>query len=100
MEIPILADKTKSIAKAYGVLKEDDGVSYRGVFIIDPAGNLRQFTVNDMPVGRSVDEVLRLVNAFQFVEKHGEVCPANWHVGAATMKPDPKGSVDGYFSKN
>jgi len=69
------------------------------VFIIDPTGNLRQFTVNDNPVGRNVEEVKRLVEAFQFVEKHGEVCPANWKPGAATMKPDPKASVDGYFSK-
>lgn len=99
MEIPIIADKTKSIIKDYGCLKEDEGVAYRGVFIIDPKGNLRQFTVNDNPVGRNVDEVLRLVKAFQFVEVHGEVCPANWKPGSATMKPDPKGSVEGYFSK-
>eukprot|EP00796_Vickermania_ingenoplastis_P001311 gene1311-760_t len=99
MEIPIIADKTKSIIRSYGCLKEDDGVAYRGVFIIDPRGNLRQFTVNDLPVGRSVEEVLRLVKAFQFVEVHGEVCPANWKPGAATMKPDPKASVDGFFSK-
>ncbi|KPA75095.1 tryparedoxin peroxidase (TRYP) [Leptomonas pyrrhocoris] len=99
MEIPILADKTKSIARAYGVLKEDDGVAYRGVFIIDPTGKLRQITINDMPVGRNVEEVVRLVEALQFVEKHGEVCPANWKPGSATMKPDPKESVSGYFSK-
>jgi alkyl hydroperoxide reductase subunit AhpC len=59
---------------------------------------LRQITVNDLPVGRSVDETLRLVKAFQFVDKHGEVCPANWTPGAATMKADPKGSME-YFSK-
>ncbi|EPY41265.1 cytosolic tryparedoxin peroxidase, trypanosomatid typical 2-Cys peroxiredoxin [Angomonas deanei] len=99
MKIPILADKKKDIATAYGVLKEDEGVAYRGVFIIDPKGNLRQFTVNDLPVGRNVEEVLRLVKAFQFVEKHGEVCPANWHPGSATMKPDPKASIEGFFSK-
>lgn len=100
MEIPILADKTKSIMKAYGVLKEDEGISYRGLFIIDTKGNVRQITVNDNPVGRNVDEVKRLVEAFQFVEKHGEVCPANWKPGSATMKPDPKASIEGYFSKN
>lgn len=100
MEIPILADKTKSIIKDYGVLVEGAGVAYRGVFIIDPKGNLRQFTVNDNPVGRNVEEVLRLVKAFQFVEVHGEVCPANWKPGSATMKPDPKASVEGYFSKH
>uniref|UniRef100_A0A0A9Z6C1 thioredoxin-dependent peroxiredoxin n=1 Tax=Lygus hesperus TaxID=30085 RepID=A0A0A9Z6C1_LYGHE len=98
MEIPIIADKTKSIIRAYGCLKEDDGIAYRGVFIIDPEGKLRQFTVNDNPVGRNVDEVLRLVKAFQFVAEHGEVCPANWKPGDAAMKPDPKASVEGYFS--
>ncbi|EPY37140.1 cytosolic tryparedoxin peroxidase, trypanosomatid typical 2-Cys peroxiredoxin [Strigomonas culicis] len=99
MQIPILADKTKAIARSYGVLKRDEGIAYRGVFIIDPKGVLRQITINDLPVGRNVSEVLRLVTAFQYVEKHGEVCPAGWTPGAATMKPDPKGSVEGYFSK-
>ncbi|KAG5509134.1 hypothetical protein JKF63_06143 [Porcisia hertigi] len=99
MEIPILADKTHCIARSYGVLEETQGAAYRGVFIIDPKGTLRQFTVNDTPVGRNVEEVLRLLEAFQFVEKHGEVCPANWKKGDATMKPEPKASVEGYFSK-
>ena len=97
MKIPILADLTKDVSKAYGVLKEDEGVAFRGVFIIDPSQNLRQITINDLPVGRNVDETLRLLQAFQFVEKHGEVCPANWKPGAKTMKADPKGSQD-YFS--
>lgn len=100
LEIPILADKTKAISRAYGVLNEDDGTAYRGVFIIDPKGNLRQFTVNDNPVGRNTDEVLRLLKAFQFVEEHGEVCPANWKPGAATMKPNTKEAVEDFFSKN
>ncbi|KAF8306852.1 tryparedoxin peroxidase [Trypanosoma cruzi] len=82
--------------KSYGVLKEEDGVAYRGLFIIDPKQNLRQITVNDLPVGRDVDEALRLVKAFQFVEKHGEVCPANWKPGDKTMKPDPEKSKE-YF---
>jgi alkyl hydroperoxide reductase subunit AhpC len=68
-----------------------------GLFIINEAGVLRQITVNDLPVGRSVDEVLRLVTAFKHVDKHGEVCPAGWTPGAATMKADPKGSLE-YFS--
>lgn len=97
MNIPILADKTKSIMKSYGVLKEDDGVAYRGLFIIDPKQNLRQITINDLPVGRDVDEALRLVKAFQFVEEHGEVCPANWRPGGKTMKADTQKSKD-YFS--
>ncbi|CBH14230.1 tryparedoxin peroxidase [Trypanosoma equiperdum] len=100
MNIPILADKTKSIMKAYGVLKEEDGVAYRGLFIIDPQQNLRQITINDLPVGRNVDETLRLVKAFQFVEKHGEVCPANWKPGSKTMKADPNGSQDYFSSMN
>lgn len=97
MNIPILADKTKSIMKSYGVLKEDEGVAYRGLFIIDTKQNLRQITVNDLPVGRNVDETLRLVKAFQFVEEHGEVCPANWRPGGKTIKADPQKSKE-YFS--
>ncbi|KAL3868307.1 hypothetical protein ACJMK2_041130 [Sinanodonta woodiana] len=96
MNIPLLADKTCEISSAYGVLKEDEGVAFRGLFIIDGKGNLRQITVNDMPVGRSVDETLRLVQAFQFTDKHGEVCPANWKPGSDTMKPSPKESQS-YF---
>ncbi len=63
-----------------------------GLFIISPTGILRQITVNDLPVGRNVDETLRLVKAFQYVDVHGEVCPANWTPGAKTMKADPEGS--------
>jgi len=74
------------------------GVSFRGLFVIDDKGNLRQITINDLPVGRSVDETLRLVQAFQFTDKHGEVCPAGWKPGDSTMKPDPKGSKS-YFAK-
>lgn len=97
MNIPILADTNHAIAKAYGVLKEDEGIAYRGLFIIDPAGTTRQITVNDLPVGRDVDETLRLLQAFQYVDKHGEVCPANWKPGKKTMKPDPQGSQE-YFA--
>lgn len=69
----------------------------RGTFIIDPAGLIRQATINDLPVGRNIDEAIRLIKAFQFVEKHGEVCPANWEEGKKTMKADPEKSKD-YFS--
>ncbi|XP_064625581.1 peroxiredoxin-2-like isoform X2 [Lineus longissimus] len=99
MKIPLMEDKNCSIARAYGVLKEDEGIPYRGLFIIDGKQNLRQITINDLPVGRSVDEVLRLVQAFQFTDTHGEVCPAGWKPGAKTMKPDTKGSKD-YFEKS
>ena len=97
MNIPLIADLTRSVAASYGVLKEDEGVAYRGLFIIDPSGNLRQITVNDMPIGRSVDETLRLVQAFQFNAEHGEVCPAGWKPGQKSMKADPQGS-QAYFA--
>ncbi|KAJ8923197.1 hypothetical protein NQ315_001751 [Exocentrus adspersus] len=97
MDIPLLADKSMSIARSYGVLDEETGVPFRGLFIIDGNGILRQVTVNDLPVGRSVDETLRLVQAFKFTDEHGEVCPAGWKPGKKTMKPDPNASKD-YFS--
>ncbi|KAK7582595.1 hypothetical protein V9T40_014040 [Parthenolecanium corni] len=96
MNIPLLADKSAIIAKAYGVYNEETGIPFRGLFIIDDKGVLRQVTINDLPVGRSVDETLRLVQAFQFTDKNGEVCPANWKPGKQTMKPDPKGAQE-YF---
>ncbi|XP_018496816.1 peroxiredoxin 1 isoform X2 [Galendromus occidentalis] len=98
MNIPLLADKSMDIARAYDVLEEKEGITFRGLYIIDGKGILRQITVNDLPVGRSVDETLRLVQAFQFVDKHGEVCPANWKPGADTMIPDTKASKT-FFAK-
>lgn len=89
---PLLSDFNKKIARDYDVLLEDSGVALRGLFIINPKGVLVQMTVNDLPVGRSVDETLRLIKAFQFVEKNGEVCPADWKPDSPTIKPDPKGS--------
>lgn len=94
---PLLGDVSHEIGTKYGV-HSDNGLSLRGLFIIDPKGILRQITINDFPVGRSVDETLRLVQAFQFVEKHGEVCPAGWKPGSATIKPDVEKSKE-YFSK-
>lgn len=73
IEYPLLADLTKKVSSDYGVLLEDAGFSLRGLFIIDPNQVVRQITINDLPVGRSVDETLRLIKAFQFVDKHGEV---------------------------
>ncbi|KAL1778590.1 Peroxiredoxin-1, partial [Sigmodon hispidus] len=69
-----------------------------GLFIIDDRGTIQQITINDLPVGRSVDEVLKLVQAFQFTDKHGEVCPAGWKPGSDTINPDVKQSKE-YFSK-
>jgi len=94
---PLIADLDKKIAQAYDVLL-GGGIALRGLFLIDKQGVVRHQVVNDLPLGRSVEEALRLVKALQFVEKHGEVCPANWHEGDATIKPDPKGSQE-YFSK-
>ncbi|XP_064604106.1 peroxiredoxin-2-like [Liolophura sinensis] len=98
LKYPLLSDFQKNISRDYGVLLEDEGVALRGLFIIDPKGLVRQVTINDLPVGRSVEETLRLIRAFQFVEKYGEVCPANWQPDSATIKPTPDGSKE-YFQK-
>jgi len=95
---PLLADMTKEIAWQHGVLLEEAGVALRGLFIIDDKNVVQHSTVNNLGVGRNVDEVLRLVEAFQYTAKHGEVCPAGWTKGADTMKPDPVGSQE-YFKK-
>ncbi|KAF2704046.1 peroxiredoxin TSA1 [Pleomassaria siparia CBS 279.74] len=92
VNIPLLSDKNHSLSKDYGVLIEDEGIALRGLFLIDPAGIVRQITVNDLPVGRSVDETLRLIDAFQFTDKYGEVCPANWIPGQETIKATPEGN--------
>ncbi|KAF8307703.1 peroxiredoxin [Clavulina sp. PMI_390] len=97
LKLPLIADPSHKISRDYGVLLEDEGIALRGLFIIDPKGTLRQMTINDLSVGRSVDETIRLVKALQFTDKHGEVCPVNWQEGGDTIKPDPKESLD-YFS--
>lgn len=97
---PLLSDFNKEISARYNVLLQDSGIALRGLFIIDKDGLLRQFSVNDLPVGRSVDETLRLIKAFQFVEKHGEVCPANWQPDSKTIKPNPKDSKEYFESVN
>ncbi|XP_046406509.1 peroxiredoxin 1-like [Ischnura elegans] len=96
MNIPLLADKTMQIARSYGTLDEESGCPLRGLFIIDSKQVLRQATINDFPVGRSVEEVLRLVQAFQYTDVNGEVCPANWRPGSKTMVPEPSKSKE-YF---
>ncbi|GAP90581.1 putative peroxiredoxin [Rosellinia necatrix] len=100
LQLPLISDKSQKISRSYGVLLEDEGVALRGLFIIDPKGVLRQITVNDLPVGRDVEETLRLVQAFQFTDEHGEVCPAGWHTGSKTMKADPKGSLEYFAAQN
>lgn len=79
---PLIADLKKEVARAYGVLKEEAGVAYRGLFLIDRQGIVRHQLVNDLPLGRSVEEALRLLDALIFHETHGEVCPANWQAGS------------------
>ncbi|XP_040847958.1 thioredoxin-dependent peroxide reductase, mitochondrial isoform X1 [Ochotona curzoniae] len=98
MNIALLSDLTKQISRDYGVLLEGSGVALRGLFIIDPNGVIKHLSVNDLPVGRSVEETLRLVKAFQYVETHGEVCPANWTPNSPTIKPNPTASKE-YFEK-
>ncbi|KAF6213453.1 hypothetical protein GE061_011172 [Apolygus lucorum] len=94
--IPILADRTAQIAKDYEVYDEENGIPFRGLFIIDDIQHLRQIIVNDLPVGRSVEETLRLVRALQFHDEHGEVCPADWKPGDMTILPTPEGAME-YF---
>jgi alkyl hydroperoxide reductase subunit AhpC len=97
IRFPLLADVNKEAARSYQVLNEG-GVALRGLFLISPEGNMEYQVVHNLGVGRSVDETLRALEAFQYVAKHGEVCPANWKKGSDTMKPDPKGSQE-YFGK-
>jgi peroxiredoxin (alkyl hydroperoxide reductase subunit C) len=98
LRYPLVADLNKSIARAYDVLVADGSVALRGLFLIDRQGVVRHQLVNDLPLGRSVDEALRMVKALQFFETNGEVCPADWKEGSATIKPDPKGSQS-FFEK-
>jgi len=98
LAIPLLSDLTHKISQDYGVYLEDHGHTLRGLFIIDDKGVLRQITMNDLPVGRSVDETLRLVQAFKYTDAHGEVCPAGWKPGADTIIPNPSDKLK-YFEK-
>ncbi|KAH8922333.1 thioredoxin-like protein [Atractiella rhizophila] len=97
LKMTLLSDENHKISKAYGVLLEEEGIALRGLFIIDPKGILRQMTINDTQVGRSVPETIRLVQAFQYTDEHGEGCPAGWTPGADGIKQDPIGAKD-YFS--
>ena len=103
MKIPMISDITHSISKEYGCNireGEDSGVSFRATYIIDGKGILRHMNVNDLPVGRNVEEVLRLVKAFQYTDEHGEVCPSGWRPGKATMTPDHASQKLSDFWKN
>lgn len=102
LEISLLSDVTHEIAKDYGVFcdsGENKGLALRGTFIIDGKGILRHISVNDLNVGRNVDEVLRLVQAFQHSEKFGDVCPAKWKPGEKTMTPNDQDKLNKYWEE-
>lgn len=98
VQYPLVADLTKSISRDYGVLI-NDAIALRGLFLIDKQGVLRHALVNDLPLGRNVDEAIRVLDALQFTEKHGEVCPANWKKGDDAMKPSHDGVAE-YLAKH
>lgn len=98
IQFPLVADITKSIARDYGVLF-DDSIALRGLFLIDKEGIVRHALVNDLPLGRNVDEALRILHALQYTEEHGEVCPANWREGEDSMKPTAEGVAE-YLAKH
>lgn len=91
IKFPLVADLTKQIARDFGVLIEEAGVALRGSFLIDREGKIRHYVINDLPLGRNVDESIRMVEALQFHEEHGEVCPAGWQKGQSGMKDTAEG---------
>lgn len=99
IQYPLVQDLNKAIAKSYGILF-NEAVALRGLFLIDTKGIIRHSVINDLPLGRSVGEALRMVDALQFVETHGDqVCPANWQEGEEAMKPTAQG-VASYLAKH
>lgn len=93
IKYPLVADLNKQISRDYGVLV-DDSVALRGLFLIDKDGIIRHAVINDLSLGRNVEEALRMVDALQFTEQHGEVCPANWKEGDDAMKPTAEGVAE------
>ena len=98
IKFPLVADLSKNIARDYGILFNEE-VALRGLFLIDREGIVRHCVINDLPLGRSVDEALRMVDALQFFEENGEVCPANWKKGEDGMNPSSEGVAD-YLAKH
>jgi peroxiredoxin 2/4 len=98
IKYPLVADLNKEVARKYGVLL-DAGIALRGLFLIDKEGVVRHALINDLPIGRSVDEAVRVLEALQFHEENGDVCPANWHKGEEAMKPTAEG-VAAYLAKH
>ena len=99
VQYAMVADVKHDIAKAYGIEHPEAGVALRASFLIDKNGVVRHQVVNDLPLGRNIDEMLRMVDALQFHEEHGEVCPAQWSKGKEGMKDNPEG-VASYLKKN
>jgi len=97
LKYPLVSDLSKKIAEDYGVLI-DGGVALRGTFLIDKTGVLRHALINDLPLGRNIDEAIRMIDALMFFEQHGEVCPADWKPGGLTIKPGVSESKE-YFKK-
>ncbi|KAF8075591.1 hypothetical protein N665_1079s0016 [Sinapis alba] len=98
LNYPLVSDVTKSISKSFGVLIHDQGIALRGLFIIDKEGVIQHSTINNLGIGRSVDETMRTLQALQYIQENpDEVCPAGWKPGEKSMKPDPKLSKE-YFS--
>ncbi|XP_065010166.1 2-Cys peroxiredoxin BAS1-like, chloroplastic [Musa acuminata AAA Group] len=98
LNYPLISDITKSISKSYGVLIPDQVIALRGLFIIDKEGVIQHSTINNLAIGRSVDETMRTLQALQYVQENpDEVCPAGWKPGEKSMKPDPKLSKE-YFA--
>lgn len=98
IQYPLVQDLNRSIARSYGILF-DESVALRGLFLVDPTGRIRHAVINDLPFGRSVDEAIRMLEAVQFYEAHGEVCPANWQSGQEGMKPTAEGVAE-YLSRH
>ncbi len=98
VQYPLVSDLDKSISNDYGVLL-DEGIALRGLFLIDREGIVRHMVVNDLPLGRSVNEALRVLHALQFTEEHGDVCPANWQKGEEAMRPTAEGVAE-YLTKH
>jgi len=96
---PLLSDESKQMCRAYGVLDEDAGVAFRGLFLLDKNNVVQSMVINNMSLGRNIDEVLRLVDALQFVEAHGQVCPANWQPGQEAMDATTQG-VCAFFARS
>jgi len=99
VQYPLVADLTKSIARDFDVLIEEAGVALRGSFLIDKDGTIRHAVINDLPLGRNIDEMLRMVDAMLFTNEHGEVCAAGWEPGSEGMKASTDGVAE-YLSKH